>query len=63
VATASGAATQAILDELGNEIDRLNQENAALRQRVQLLTQRLFGRRSENFILLLVATTNATVHK
>ena len=44
---ASGAETQAVLDELGNEIERLNQENAALRQRVQLLTQRLFGRRSE----------------
>ena len=47
MAAASGAETQAVLDELGNEIDRLNQENAALRQRVQLLTQRLFGRRSE----------------
>ena len=44
---ASGAETQAVLDELGNEIERLNQENAALRQRVQLLTHRLFGRRSE----------------
>ncbi len=41
------AQTQAVLDELGNEIERLNQENAALRQRVQLLTHRLFGRRSE----------------
>ena len=47
MAAASGAETQAVLDELGNEIDRLNQENAALRQRVQLLTHRLFGRRSE----------------
>jgi len=47
VAAASGAETQAVLDELSNEIDRLNQENAALRQRVQLLTHRLFGRRSE----------------
>ena len=47
MAAASGAATQAVLDELSNEINRLNQENAALRQRVQLLTQRLFGRRSE----------------
>jgi hypothetical protein len=47
VAVASGAETQAVLDELGNEINRLNQENAALRQRVQLLTHRLFGRRSE----------------
>ena len=36
-----------VLDELGNEIERLNQENAALRQRVQLLTHQLFGRRSE----------------
>jgi len=44
---AVGAETQAVLDELSNEIDRLNKENAALRQRVQLLTQRLFGRRSE----------------
>src|SRR6267143_5288414 len=47
VAVAGGAETQAVLDELGNEIERLNQENAALRQRVQLLTHRLFGRRSE----------------
>src|SRR6202008_4072294 len=47
VAAARGAETQAVLDELSNEIDRLNQENAALRQRVQLLTHRLFGRRSE----------------
>jgi Transposase C of IS166 homeodomain len=47
VAAASGAETQAVLDELSNEIDRLNKENAALRQRVQLLTHRLFGRRSE----------------
>jgi transposase len=47
VAAASGAETQAVLDELGNEIDRLNKENAALRQRVQMLTHRLFGRRSE----------------
>ena len=43
----SGAEPQAVLDELSNEIDRLNKENAALRQRVHLLTQRLFGRRSE----------------
>ena len=42
-----GAESQTVLDELSHEIDRLNQENAALRQRVQLLTQRLFGRRSE----------------
>jgi hypothetical protein len=47
VAAVSGAETQAVLDELSNEIDRLNKENAALRQRVQLLTHRLFGRRSE----------------
>ena len=47
MAAVSGAETQAVLDELSNEIDRLNQENAALRQRVQLLTHRLFGRRSE----------------
>ncbi|MBI4515947.1 MAG: IS66 family transposase [Deltaproteobacteria bacterium] len=39
--------TQAVVDELSSEIDRLNRENAALRQRVQLLTHRLFGRRSE----------------
>src|SRR6202158_2388738 len=50
VAAASGAETQAVFDELSNEIDRLNKENAALRQRVQLLTQRLFGRRSEKGI-------------
>jgi transposase len=43
----SGVETQAVLDELSNEIDRLNKENAALRQRVQLLTHRLFGQRSE----------------
>src|SRR6202035_4110559 len=43
----SGAETQAVLEKLSNEIERLNQENAALRQRVQLLTHRLFGRRSE----------------
>jgi transposase len=43
----SGAEPQAVLDELSNEIDRLNKENAALRQRVQLLTHRLLGRRSE----------------
>ena len=47
VAVVSGAEPEAILDELSNEIDRLNKENAALRQRVQLLTHRLFGRRSE----------------
>ena len=47
MAAASGAEAQAVLDELSNEIDRLNKENAALRQRVQLLTHRLFGRRSE----------------
>ena len=47
MAAVSGAETQAVLDELSNEIERLNQENAALRQRVQLLTHRLFGRRSE----------------
>ena len=44
---ASGAETQAVLNELSSEIERLNKENAALRQRVQLLTHRLFGRRSE----------------
>ena len=44
---AASGTDQAVLDELSNEIDRLNHENAALRQRVQLLTQRLFGRRSE----------------
>ena len=47
MALVSGAETQAVLDELSSEIDRLNKENAALRQRVQLLTRRLFGRRSE----------------
>ena len=47
MAAVSGAETQAVLDELSNEIDRLNKENASLRQRVQLLTHRLFGRRSE----------------
>ena len=47
MAAVSGAETQAVLDELSSEIDRLNKENAALRQRVQLLTHRLFGRRSE----------------
>jgi len=47
VVVAAGAETQAVLDELSSEIDRLGKENAALRQRVQLLTQRLFGRRSE----------------
>ena len=47
MAAGSGAEPQAVLDELSNEIDRLNRENAALRQRVQLLTHRLFGRRSE----------------
>ena len=47
MAAVSGAETQAVLDELSDEIDRLNKENAALRQRVQLLTHRLFGRRSE----------------
>ena len=46
-AVTSGANSQAVLDELSSEIDRLNKENAALRQRVQLLTHRLFGRRSE----------------
>ena len=30
-----------------NELERLNKENAALRQRERLLTHRLFGRRSE----------------
>ncbi|MGO9057301.1 MAG: IS66 family transposase zinc-finger binding domain-containing protein [Candidatus Binataceae bacterium] len=47
MAPVSGAESQAVLDELSSEIDRLNKENAALRERVQLLTQRLFGRRSE----------------
>jgi transposase len=47
VAAARGAETQAVLDELSNEIDQLNKENAPLRQRGQLLTHRLFGRRSE----------------
>jgi transposase len=47
VVAASGAETQAVFDELSSEIDRLSKENAALRQRVQLLTHRLFGRRSE----------------
>ncbi len=43
----SGAEPQAVLDELSSEIKRLTKENAALRQRIQLLTHRLFGRRSE----------------
>src|SRR5258706_10584383 len=47
VVVTNGAEPQAVLDELSNEIDRLNKENAALRQRIQLLTHRLFGRRSE----------------
>src|SRR5271167_4129042 len=47
VAAGSGAKPQAVLDELSHEIARLSKENAALRQRVQLLTHRLFGRRSE----------------
>lgn len=47
MAVTNGAEPQAVIDELSNEIDRLNKENAALRQRVQLLTHRLFGRRSE----------------
>ena len=47
MAAVSGAETQAVLDELSSEIARLNKENATLRQRVQLLTHRLFGRRSE----------------
>jgi len=46
-AVAVGANTQAVLDELSSEIDRPSKENAALRQRIQLLTHRLFGRRSE----------------
>jgi transposase len=51
-----GAETQAVLDELSNEIDRLNKENAALRQRVQLLTHRLFGRRSEKGVPVIEQT-------
>ncbi len=47
VVVTSGAEPQTVLDELSSEIDRLNKENAALRQRIQLLTHRLFGRRSE----------------
>src|SRR5258706_12328747 len=47
VVVTNGAEPQAVLDELSHEIDRLNKENASLRQRVQLLTHRLFGRRSE----------------
>jgi hypothetical protein len=34
VAAASDAETQAVLDELSNEIERLNKQNSALRQRV-----------------------------
>ncbi len=52
VVVTSGAETHAVLDELSSEIDRLNKENAALRQRVQLLTHRLFGRRSEKGVPL-----------
>jgi transposase len=47
VVVTSGAEPQTVLDELSHEIERLNKENAALRQRIQLLTHRLFGRRSE----------------
>src|SRR5512135_3165741 len=47
VVVTSGAEPQAVLDELSHEIERLTKENAALRQRIQLLTHRLFGRRSE----------------
>src|SRR6202158_6167415 len=47
VVVTSGAEPQTVVDELSSEIDRLNKENAALRQRIQLLTHRLFGRRSE----------------
>jgi transposase len=47
VVVTSGAEPQAVLDELSSEIERLTKENAALRQRIQLLTHRLFGRRSE----------------
>ncbi len=47
VVVTSGAEPQAVLDELSHEVERLNKENAALRQRIQLLTHRLFGRRSE----------------
>ena len=47
VVVTSGAEPQAVLDELSHEIERLNKENAAVRQRIQLLTHRLFGRRSE----------------
>ena len=47
VVVTSGAEPQTVLDELSSEIDRLNKENAVLRQRIQLLTHRLFGRYSE----------------
>jgi len=47
VVVTSGAHPQAVLDELSSEIQRLNKENAVLRQRIQFLTHRLFGRRSE----------------
>jgi hypothetical protein len=47
VVVTSGAEPQTVVDELSSEIDRLTKENAALRQRIQLLTHRLFGRRSE----------------
>lgn len=50
VVVTSGAQPQAVLDELSSEIERLTNENAALRQRIQLLTHRLFGRRSEKGI-------------
>jgi transposase len=38
---------QALIEQLQSELERLAHENATLRQRVQLLTRRLFGRRSE----------------
>lgn len=53
MAAASGAETQAVLDEFSNEIDRFNQENAALRQRVRLPTRRRFGRRSEKGVAII----------
>jgi hypothetical protein len=67
VVVTSGAEPQAVLDELSHEIERLNKENAALRQRIQLLTHRLFGRRSEKGVPVITphrpARSEAAVHR
>jgi len=53
VVVTSGAHPQAVVDELSQAIERLIKENAALRQRIQLLTHRLFGRRTEQGVPVL----------